>query len=509
MDRTRPLVGPLQQSNNEFPDSSSPALVHKPQQPHGPPKLPQPAKRIPRPITLYNETLIDYYRWMHYLDQDPDVETYIQAESEYTAAWIAQSGIKGLQKQLDLEISQIQTSMVRQPTRGNRPFLDTSNKYYADGSMQSSDDGSSGSRNDIKKPQVEHLERTQFWDVDHWRYWLDGTVGDNGVYKRRPIPSDAYQRTMELARRLYMLPRSMAESNLERKAGSLSQSFPSQLHLVVPSRIVDHGKTKVIDTDEDRKTRYRGKTGTVGGCPFDPYVSTSDVQIVLDVNQLAKKVKRKGGAGQFSFGAIEIQPQHTSLRNGRSSQYDPSSTAGGGTKKETFLAYTYDVTGDERHRIRFMALPSTSSSRSSNLTRSSKECERRASPAGFLFDNWCETLDQGQSIMTLDGNVLKDAGAETRWVKLGQDLYLYFTRLDSKGLSKEVWRVRIDSLGAGVNDSLEFGKDTKDKPTTTRQHTPMLVPELVMREKYERNVLSISQTNDGRFLLVEVCATQY
>lgn len=449
---------------------------------------------------------------MHYLDQDPDVEAYIQAESEYTAAWIAQSGIEGLQKQLDLEVSQIKTSMAGQPKRSGRPSLDASNDVTVDDLMQTSD-GSSGSRS-VVKPKVEHLERTRFWDVDRYRYWLDETVGDNGVYKRRPIPANAYQRTMDLARRTYMTPRPAPESGSDREPRSLSQSSPSQFRFTIPSRPDGRGKDKAMDTDRDK---IKDKVEIIGGCSFEAKVSASDVQIVLDVNRLAKRLKRKGGAGQFYFGAVEIQPQHTSLKHDGCVHYNPNGTVRGRTSTETFLAYTYDVSGDERYHIRIMPLPSASSSGPAPSTRSSRksalslasECERQPSPAEFDFDNWCETLDQGRPIMTLEGNVLKDAGAETRWVKLGQELFLYFTRLDPKGLSREVWRVRIDSLdaaGSGVDCGLDMDQDNMDHPKTKPRQPPKLTPELVMREKDERNELLISQTNDGRYLLIEVCA---
>lgn len=445
---------------------------------------------------------------MHYLDQDPDVETYIQAESEYTAAWVAQSGIESLQKQLDLEVSQIKTSMAGQPKRAGRPSLDASNDETVGGLMQTSD-GPSSSRSDAIKPKMEHLERTRFWDIDRWRYWLDETVGENGVYKRRPIPAGAYQRTMELARRTYMMPRPAPESGSDREPGSLSQSPSSQYRFAIPSKPDGRGKDKAMDLDTD-KDNIKDKVETIGGCTFGTNVSASDVQTVLDVNRLANKVKRKGGAGQFYFGAVEIQPKHTSLDH--DSSVHPNSTVRGRPSTGTFLAYTYDVSGDERYHIRIMPLPSASSSGPAPSNRSSRqsvlslasECERQPSPAEFDFDNWCETLDQGRPIMTFEGNVLKDAGAETRWVKLGQELFLYFTRLDPKGLSREVWRVKIDSLDA-AGSGFDAGQNM-DHPKTNPRQLPKLTPELVMREKDERNVLSISQTNDGRYLLIEVCA---
>ncbi|KAG0279477.1 hypothetical protein BGZ95_001123 [Linnemannia exigua] len=501
-----------QQNMDDNSPSVTPASVDKPRLPHGPPKLPPLAKRIPRPLTLHNETFIDYYRWMHYIGQDPDVESYIQAESEYTSAWIEQSGIETLQKQLDLEVSQIQSSMARQPKRGHS-FLSKPSITASAGDSTQSNSGSSSSHIDAK-PKVEQLERTQFWDIDRWRYWLDKTVGDYGVFKRRPIPQDAYQERMETSRRTYMSAQPISESALYHEAGLLSQSFPSQSPFAIPSRPVVRGKKKALgvdmDTNEDMK--HKDKVEAIGGCSSERNVSASDVQVVLDINRLVKREKRKGGAGQFSFGSIEIQPQHTSLNPMHSFQQGASKTVGGGAGKEIFLAYTYDVLGDERYHIRVMPLPSTISSKPDPSTLFSTLCalsltsesERRPSPAAFDFDNWCETLDQGRPIMTLDGNVLKDAGPETRWVKLGQDLFLYFTRLDPKGLQREVWRVMIDSSGTAGNDIWPNPEQhNKTKPRDRPRHPPKLVPELVMRENDERNVLSISQTNDGRFVLIE------
>ncbi|KAG0211938.1 hypothetical protein BGX33_003964 [Mortierella sp. NVP41] len=497
-------ITPLQQSNNAFSNPSSATSTLKP---HGPPKLPPLAKRIPRPLTLFNETLIDYYHWMHYINQDPDVETYIQAESEYTTAWIAQSGIEALQKQLDQEDAQIKKSMANQPKRGNRLPSDISSNGPFESQPQTQD-GPSSSRSDMKKPKVEHLERTQFWDVDRWRYWLDGTVGDYGVFKRRPIPSNAYHWSMEIARRNYMSAQPRSELDLDRGVGLLSQSLPSQMPFTLPPRTGELGKNK------DKDKEHGDKVEAIGGCSFEPNITASGVEVVLDVNRLAKRQKCKGGAGQFSFGSIEIQPRHAFLENGYGSRHVKNNLrnarGGGGDSTEGYLAYTYDVSGDERYHIRIMPLPSVSSSGSTPSALSStlsalnltSECERRPSPAAFDFDNWCETLDQGQPIMTLEGNLLKDAAAETRWVKLGQELFLYFTRLDPKGLSREVWRVKIETLDPD-NQDLGFERDTEDRPRRKPRHSPKLVPEMVMREKDERNVLLISQTNDNRFLLIE------
>ncbi|KAF9908586.1 hypothetical protein EC991_009731 [Linnemannia zychae] len=445
---------------------------------------------------------------MHYLGQDPDVENYIQAESDYTSAWIAQSGIESLQKQLDLEASRIESSIARQSEFGDRLYSGSSVVATVGKSTQAGN-GPSSSRTD-KKPKMEQLERTQFWDVDRWRYWQDKTIGDYGVFKRRPIPLDAYQSGMEYARQRYMSPQPASKSDLVHEAEVLSQSMLSQLPFVAPppkSIVGCKNKTPSVTMGT---SNGREKVEAIGGCPFEPNVSASDVQIVLDVNRLAKREKRKGGAGQFSFGTIEIQPQHTSVRPSHSFQHGSSNMVEGGGK-QAFFAYTYDVSGDERYHIKIMALPSITFSQSAPSTLCSTcsalslaaEHERGSSPAAFDFDNWCETMDQGLSIVTLDGNVLKDAGPETRWVKLGHDLFLYFTRLDPKGLSREVWRVKIESSDALDNGAwLNLELNSKE-PWNKPQHPPKLVPELVMRENDERNVLSISQTNDRRFLLIE------
>ncbi|KAF9125262.1 hypothetical protein BGW39_007527 [Mortierella sp. 14UC] len=507
-----PSVTPVQRSDNLLSAPSSSASTDEPRRPHAPPKLPPLAKRIPRPLTLHNETLIDNYRWMHYLGQDPDVETYIQAESEYTSAWIAQSGIQSLQKQLDLEASRIESSMARQPKRGG-PLHSDSPIDASVGDSTQADSGPSSSRI-YKDPKVEQLERTQFWDVDRWRYWQDKTVGDYGVFKRRPIPSDAYQPGMEYARRAYMSPQPVLKSNLVHEADMLSQSMSSQLPVITPPNPVVHGKNKApsVDMGTSNDRNHQDKVEAVGGCSFEPNVSTSDMQLFLDVNRLATKEKRKGGAGRFSFGTIEVQPQHTSVRLVHSLQHGANNTVVGGAGKEALFAYTYDVSGDERYHVRIMPLPSFTSSESVPSTQSStlsalslaSECERGSSPVAFDCDSWCETLDQGRPIVTLDGNVLKDAGPETRWVKLGQDLFLYFTRLDPKGLPREVWRVKVDSSDAPDNGArLNFEQDSKKEPWNNPRHPPKLVPELVMRENDERNVFSISQTNDMRFLLIE------
>ena len=513
------FVVPSQESNNVFPNMLSPERSQNPQQSRAsPPQLPPLAKRIPRPLTFYNETLIDNYRWMHYINDDPDVESYIQAESEYTAAWITQSGVEALQKQLDQEISQIRNSIARQPQRGSLSSESWNDVHSDNLEQQTQEDPSSShshSQSDAKKPRVEHLERTQFWDVDGWRYWMDGTVGEYGVFKRRPVPLNAYRRAMEDTQHTYMSSQDVVEPDSDSEIGQQSRLLHSRLFFTLPSGSRDALRDRVKDADEDQ--RRGGKVTTIGGCSFNSNISASSIEVVLDINRLAKKVKRKGGAGQFSFGTIEIQPKNTSLRHSLDPQVlqdDSSSDDGGWGSKATFAAYTYDTSGEEQYHIRIMPLSSTSSSGSAPATLTStfsaltlaSECERHSSPTEFDFDNWYETQDQGRSIFTQDGKLLKDAGPVTQWVKLGQELFLYFIRLDSKGLSREVWRAKVDSL-----DATEDGENipawrraTKGKPRKRPQYPPKLVPEMVMRENDEANILSVSLTSDGRFLLIEV-----
>ncbi|KAF9364174.1 hypothetical protein BGX34_002300 [Mortierella sp. NVP85] len=395
-----------QQSDSE--QDLDPLTASKPSR--KPPKLPPPAKRIPHPLTLYNETLIDHYRWMHQIDQDPDVQAYINAESEYTASWIRQSGIATLQGQLESEMAQIRDAIARLP-------LITEGQYTTNGRSE------------------ERLEGTKFWDLDRWRYWLDESVGPYGVYKRRFLPR----------RSSYQWP-------TEKVAGS-------QL---------------VLSLSTTRKTVEDTHADTGQGCSAEP-VAFSTVQVVLDVNQLAEKRSRKGDGNQITMGSVEIQPKSTFLAHA-----DTQSIRKKPKNKGTYVAYTYDVSGDERFFLQILLLPSEEKlQREPANTNMNSDCDPPCKPSN---DDHLEG-----HFKPFKGTVVRDAGPDTRWAKLGSSLYLYFTRLDPKGLSREVWRIKVDDLS---ND----GDGDEERKNEL---------ELVMREDDERNVLSISTTNDGRFLLIE------
>ncbi|KFH63989.1 hypothetical protein MVEG_09814 [Podila verticillata NRRL 6337] len=389
------------------------------------PQLPKPAKRIPRPITLYNETFIDNYHWMHQIDKDPDVRTYIEAEAKYTKSWIHYSGIEALQKQLEKEMQQIKNRM----TEG---FLDD-------------DDSEDANDNDDpfkeKKPK-KRLESIQFWDIDRWRYWLDATEGDYGVYKRRPIPENGYFRAMQQKRADYMPSLDYTELALNTQAA----------------------------TDENFGGCSNGAQ-TAGGL-YASDMGSINVEVVLDVNRIAKEEKKDGDKGEFSFGSIEIQPEYTFLRRSI-----PSADGAMERPKEpkyTFVAYTFDTSGDERYKIKVTSISNAPSElgRDPNIDK------------GVHVMKECLTTGSGSL-----GSVMDNAGPETRWLKIGRSLYLYFTKLDTKGLSREVWRVLVESFD---QDQACFGCGEDE-----------LKPELVMREDDERNVLALSQTNDHRFLLIE------
>ncbi|KAF9964266.1 hypothetical protein BGZ70_006696 [Mortierella alpina] len=434
-----------------------PSPLSRPLKLRGRPQLPPQAKRIPRPMTLHNETLIDNYRWMHHIDRDPDVQKYIRKESEYTAAWVQQSGVAVIQKQLENEMQQIQNAMYRQASYSS----------HSDGLA----DGENGSST-IKprsKPRVERLEDTQFWDIDRWRYWLDTSVGDYGVYKRRPILTDQYQHKGEERRRSYMSSTSSAGD---------SPSAQNPLHDVFS--LPQHST---------------GKTVYSGGCLAERLPTS--VQVVLDINRLVKKHGRKDEAGQFSFGSIEIQPKATALKldmknrskdsarglaensegDGKRSQEDPSSEA-------LFMAYSYDLSGDERYRIHIRPLASLSL----------PEDEESPSSQTDSRDSAHSSVNLQDKLVSINGVVVKNAGPEMRWAKLSGSLYLYFTRLDPKGLAREVWRVKVQSL---EGEGIEAGGSLEEVVRQTYE------PEMVMQEKDERNVLGVTFTNDQRFLLIQ------
>ncbi|KAG0258805.1 hypothetical protein BG011_003063 [Mortierella polycephala] len=456
-------------SESSFPPPSS-SLSSEPRKV---PKPPPRAKRIPRPLTLYNETLIDNYRWMHHKDQDPDVRTYIQQESAYTAAWIKQSGIEALQKQLEDEMNQIRQATSRKQQFASSfllpnelPVSDNNVNHMGNGNGDNNAQDVKGDKSKKpKKPHVKHLEGTQFWDLDRWRYWLDEFEGDYGVYKRRPIPRDAYQLRMD------------------------------EKQSTMPQQQQQHWTPSASEMANDGSD----KPGFVG-CSATP-ISDPKVESVLDVNRLARKQKHRD-EGQFLFGSLEIQPQNTFLERGTGAGQKYSGSGDGDEESsETFVAYTYDVSGDERYHICIMTLGAsdeTSRSPADGLKIPkplSLECDQQSqqpSPTTHEVENRCETLEQGWPLTVHGGAILKDAGSAMRWVKLEQSLYLYFTRLDSKGLSREVWRIKVATL------ETEDGSKKEDA-----RRKQKFEPELVMREKDERNVLSVSLTNDQQYLLIE------
>ncbi|KAG0025687.1 hypothetical protein BGZ81_006967 [Podila clonocystis] len=399
------------------------------------PQLPKPAKRIPRPITLHNETLIDNYRWMHQIDKDPDVRAYINAEMEYTKSWVHYSGIEKLQKQLEKEMQQIKNAMVTES------FLDGLDD---DNDIENDHDGSSEI---LKKPSKKRLEGTQFWDIDRWRYWLDSTEGDYGVYKRRPIPENGYLRAMQQKRAEYM-----------------------------PSPAFDYGQSN-LNTHASSGAYFGGcSDGAQTAQGFYASDVPISVQTVLDVNHIAKKQKQHSDQGEFSFGSIEIQPRYTFLRRSIPSEED-SIIERPEEPEYTFVAYTFDTSGDERYKVKITTIANAPPEYGNvpnvnDRTYTMKEC-----------------LITGSGSL---GSALDNAGPETRWLKIGRSLYLYFTKLDTKGLPREVWRVLVESFDTNPDQGQGFscGEDE-------------LNPELVMREEDERNVLALSQTNDHRYLLIE------
>ncbi|KAF9940892.1 hypothetical protein BGZ67_006554 [Mortierella alpina] len=432
----------------------------RPLKPRGHPQLPPQAKRIPRPLTLYNETLIDHYRWMHHVDRDPDVQKYIQKESEYTTAWVQQSGVAAIQKQLENEMQQIRNAMYRQASQSSHL------RDLVEGESVSS------STKPRSKPKVERLEDTQFWDIDRWRYWLDTSVGDYGVYKRRPILGDQYQHTREERRRSYMAYISTASS-----AGD-NPSWQNLLQNVFSS-----------PQPSAAETVYSG------GCSAER--SPTPVQVVLDINRLAKKHGRGDKAGAFSFGSIEIQPKSASLKldaENHSKDNTPGLTGYSRgdygrsyedpTREKLFFAYSYDISGDERYRIHIRRLASPSLPEDQDPPPLQTDSRNSAHSPANLQDE----------LVSINGRVVKDAGTEMRWVQLRGSLYLYFTRLDPKGLAREVWRVQVNSP---EDEGSQRGGRKKEAPLQTYE------PEIVMQEKDERNILGISFTNDHRFLLIQ------
>ncbi|KAG0343718.1 hypothetical protein BG004_005055 [Podila humilis] len=418
------------------------------------PQLPNAAKRIPRPLTLHNETLIDNYYWMHQIEMDPDVRAYIDLEANYVKSWIHYSGIENLQTQLEQEITQIKNAMTA------KTFIDDFENDDGDGDG----DGDEDEETEIRSPKTSEstmkntksrLEGTQFWDVDHWRYWLDLSEGDYGVYRRRPVPENGYHRTVQQKRTQYMN----------------SQQF------------VYHETTWGDSHTQPSSHDVEGIGGCSGGSqiaqtPFSgDTVTSAGVETVLDVNKIAKQSKMNGDSnGDFIFGSIEVQPRYTFLRRSIPSEYGDVERPR--EPERTFVAYTFDTSGDERYKINI----TTVANEPGHLTVADVDSEYSAA-------NKCSVAGLSGSL----GSVLDNAGPETRWLKIGRSLYLYFTRLDSKGLRREVWRVLVESF-----DHLS---DRTEREFICVDDEPK--PELVMREEDERNELTLAETNDRRFFLIE------
>ncbi|KAF9586028.1 hypothetical protein BGW38_010300 [Lunasporangiospora selenospora] len=397
------------------------------------PVLPSPAKRIPRPLTLYNETIVDQYHWMHQLSEDPDVLSYIEEERKYTKAWIKQSGIKKLQKQLNWEIASIQ----EQSGRINSLELD-------EDEMSTEPHAAYQWSFDRKKPRPVQLEGTQFWDLDRWRYWLDSSTGDFGVYKRRHLPRVAQLWDM------------------------MDSGEPLEDDVAVTTG------ARMPEVDSSRRTTRPKFVGGCGRVPTklqdnpNPGNLGSGVEVILDVDRLAKSLKKQYPDSKFfAFGSIEIQPKYTVL--GKSDQggeedenhssdenlYRVESVMQGGKPVQLFMAFTFDLSGDERYTIRIAKLGDEDKS--------------------LQNDEWDSEL------------VLDNAGPDTVWVKHGRSLYLYYTKIDDKGEPREVWRVKVASRSGKLG--------------TTPGN--LSVPECVMAERNARNVVAIRRTSDSRFVLIE------
>ncbi|GJJ70620.1 hypothetical protein EMPS_02969 [Entomortierella parvispora] len=463
------------------------------------PTLPSKAKRIPRPLTLHNETLIDNYHWMHQLGQDPDVAAYIQEETDYTNQWIEQNGVASLQNQLEWEMRQIQRSI----------------DHLRCSSAFATDEDSGNPPWGMKK---ECLETSEFWDLDRWRYWLDTSVGEYGVYKRRSLlmaTADSFQ----------------TESEYFAKMDTLQQQYMALSPLMGPPLDVDDlqdGENKIQESkrrsylpDQPLEEHYDDEQISKANIRCKPQ---SKVEIVLDVNRLAEKVKKTQTNGLFSFGAIEVQPYRTVFRsaniNGTFGNKD-------GKCRPRLVAYSYDVTGNERYHIRITTIPCKASKsgfskiynnpnldfgltngfQSSELLNESKTLQYTGctpSLSAVLHQGENEDAHQGSRYCSYETWDIKDAGPETRWVRLGSSLYLYYTKLDRKGLQREVWRVKVESCHS--HSSLKYDQaGTSSYNIDGKQNTPHHEPksELVMRENDERYVLSLFLTNDQRFVIIE------
>jgi len=441
---------------------------------------------------------------MHQLGQDPDVAAYIQAETDYTNQWIERSGVASLQNQLEWEMRQIQRS------------IDLQRRCPVSAADQKDDDPPL----DLNR---ECLETSEFWELDHWRYWLDASVGEYGVYKRRPAlmaTTDSWQ----------------IEADYFARMDSLRRQYMTSPPYVDPLFDVDEGLPGNEMKIREMKRKYYCPDQLPQEHQYDQGVPETNTQcrpqpkaeVVLDVNRLAKRVKKVEPTGQFSFGAIEIQPYHTILH---STNTNGTLGNGGGIYRPPLVAYSYDVTGNERYHIRITTVPHKAPKRghsktnnhleqdhelgngaqatSSDLLNESPPLQSAAyapPPSALLLQDDNEDAHGDKTHCNYETWDIKDTGPETRWVRLGSSLYLYYIKLDRKGLPREVWRVKVVTYHSEVENQAGAPSMPTDCSIDTEQALPHQEPksELVMRENDERNVLSLSLTNDQQFVIIEV-----
>ncbi|KAG0235496.1 hypothetical protein BGW41_000741 [Actinomortierella wolfii] len=416
--------------------------------------LPPRAKRIPRPLTLHNQTTIDHYRWMHDIDTDPDVFKYIHAESNYTNDWLENSQTKKLVHQIGREQEAIAKSIAKQGyIRGVTPTGFSSSAVDSEPTVLFQWYGARR-RQQNQVPINKGVEGTRFWDVDAWRYWRDDSDANRDVYLRRKVP--------------------LKPKQLEQEMAKLAHT---------------HVAPMTLDKSHDPE-RFEASTVLEEN-------SKPVIQVVLDVTKLQHERVRKGNGGQFSFGMLEIQPHATVLqpRDGNITEplnYDPADTI--------LAAYSFDDTGNERYNIRIMSLtemPRDGYMNAHNMddgvdeqgdefpikTRGHEEDKKES------MDQYDHGNGQPEEPSALGPHAFKldNAGIGSRWVRIGDSLFLYYTQLDHKGIQREVWRVRVQSIDS------DSGRVVFAKPQ----------PELVMREDDPMLYLGITQTNDLQYLLIE------
>ncbi|KAF9972295.1 hypothetical protein BGZ73_004594 [Actinomortierella ambigua] len=379
-----------------------------------------------------------------------------------TNHWLENSRIKQLFDQIQREQRAIKKSIAEQdyirgetPAGFSNPIIESETVFL----FQSQD----GQGRQTIAPRGQRMEGTQFWDVDTWRYWLDGTKGDYGIFVRRRVPLKTQQLEQEHAR------------------------------LALQRKTVDTGDA-LADPNVNQAPL---------ATPMPTPSNKPIIQIVLDVNKLQRRRERQGMAGQFSFGMLEIQPRSTVLepRDGNT-----STTASLAPPDSILAAYSYDTTGDERYNIRIMSLAEDPRrDRIKNLDKLERGNEQLSPLPASVRDEDGDEVDEEEVEETVHHDyehwgqpedpstpgfhsvMLKNAGVGTRWARIGDSLFLYYTQIDHKGLQREVWRVCVQSIDP------ETGQVVYNK----------LTPELVMREEDPRLYLALTQTNDRQYLLIE------